>query len=292
MGIIRNLAINTHHIYWVHTLAQESVTIHKSIGSIYRLFSDFRKFHSFEMDFPVVIQFQVAIFRFFGMLPKKESLFVLKLWGWIVLLWSGFILVCCQAISIFYVETTNEIVEESILLCTTTSVGIKLALFYWNRKNLPKILCTLIKLNGRVYNEESIRTVEMVNTNCRRTSRIYFFSYLGSLVSVVLQLIFLDVNKRTWKSTGLVPSEFAQQPSVYYGVLIAEAIGNSFNCFLAATIDTYCFQLVSLLAGHIEALSVQLSEYGTDKEARESDPKKLRLLKFLEHFDLLDEYVA
>lgn len=276
---------HTRRIYFVHSVLK--IQLHSTIRLVQ--FTFFRKFNPFEMDSSAVIHFQIESFRFFGLLPKEDSLFVLKLWGWIVWGWSGFILVCCQAISVFYVKTTNEMVEELLLLCCTTTIGIKLAFFYLNRKSVPNILNILIKLNVRVYNEGSVRTVETVHTRCRQVSRIYYVLYIGSLVVLAIQLIFLDRSERTWKSTALVPTEFAQQPSVYYGVLIAETIGNALNCILAATIDTYCFLLISLLAGHIEAFSLQLSEYGISKAVKESNPKKLRLLKYLEHFNLLDE---
>lgn len=245
------------------------------------------------MDSSKEIDIQLRILKFFRILPDKVSEYltcVEKLWGLTSFLWSGLILVCCQAISVFYVETTDQMVKELILLCTTSTVAIKLALFYLHRKNLPNILNILDKLDARVYDENSIRAMEGVYSQCRQALAIYC-TYFVSLTAILLELIFVDRNERTWKSTALVPTEFAQQPSVYYGVLIIEGIGNALNCTLGYAIDTYSFSLINLLAGHIEALSFQLCQFGTSSDAVESRSRKLRLLKYHEHFNLLDEYV-
>lgn len=245
------------------------------------------------MDSSKVLHLQIVLFNFFGMLPKEGSSCILYLYTWIILLWSGLILVCCQAISVFYVETTNELVGELLLLCSTSSIGIKLLIFYWNRKNLPNILDILFNLDNRVNcNTNSVDKMESVQKRYHQITRIYYALYLGSLASLVFQLFYMNRTERTWKSTALVPTELAQQPSVYYALLLVEAIGNALNCILAVTLDTYCLQLIGLLAGHVEAFSLQLFQYGTKKEPIDSKSKKLRLLKYLEHFNLLDEYVV
>lgn len=244
------------------------------------------------MDSSEALKVQLGFLRFFGMYPDEDSPLFYKLWGLLIFLWSGPILVCCQAISIFYVQDTNRMVEELLLLCTTTTIAIKLAIFYLHRKNLPNMLNIFEELDAQIYNDESIRTMDNVFKNCRQMTSFFFFDYIGSVVAILTQLIFLTPSERTWKSTALIPHDFAQLPSVYYGVLFIEGAGNILNCFLAYTIDTYCFLLINLLAGHVEALSLQLAQYGTsiEKTRIQRPGQKLRLLKYMEHYNLLDEY--
>lgn len=246
------------------------------------------------MDSSKVIHIQLRILTSFGILPGDDSTCAKKLWGLTIFLWSGLLLVCCQAISVFYVESADQIAKELVLLSTTSTVAIKLALFYLSREHLPNILNILRQLDDRVQGRNSIRTMNAMYERCRLATTIYT-SYFVSLVSILVELFFLDRSECTWKSTALVPTDFAQQPSIYFSVLIIEGIGNALNCTLAFALDTYCFILISLLAGHIEALSFQLCRFGSPEEDEaevvESRPRKLRLLKYLQHFDLIDAYV-
>lgn len=241
------------------------------------------------MDSSQAIKFQLYTFKYCGLLPSKDSSCFLVLWGIITLLWSGAILVSCQAISVYYVQTTNELVEELLLLWTTSTVAIKIAFFYIHGQQLNNMLNILRKLDEKIKYPEEIRAIQSVYKQCNRGTKIYFPSYQLSLVSLCLQLLFTERLERTWKSTAPIHNDFAQLPIVYYSVLVIEAIGNGLNCTLSLALDTYCFIVVNLLAGHIEVLSLRIRQFGTPKEEQEPGPKRLRLLKYLEHFNMLVE---
>lgn len=243
------------------------------------------------MESSLLLKFQLRLFQAMGMLRAKDSSCFITLWCIIVLLWSGIILVCCQFISVFYVETTNQLVEELILLCTTSSIAIKLALFQIRRKHSPNILNILEKLDKRIKSIDDVSTLQTALNYCRRASGVYFVLYIGSIVALVFQLIFLNRDERTWKSTALVPTEFAQQPSVYYSVLVIQAIGNILNCVAALTLDSYCFILIGFLSGHIDVLAINLLQIGTMKNELKHGSKLLHLMKHLKHYNLLIEYV-
>ncbi|XP_055326595.1 odorant receptor 33c-like, partial [Sitodiplosis mosellana] len=117
-------------------------------------------------------------------------------------------------------------------------------------------------------------------------------SYIGSLPPLFLELIFLDKTECTWKSTALVPYDFAQQPIVYYSILVVQAIGNCLNCIIACTSDTFGFLLISLLCGHIEVLSLHLKKIGNFERRSANDSNRLRLLEQLNHHGLLTDYAT
>lgn len=236
-----------------------------------------------------MLKHQLRIFRILGMLRAENATCFLTLWCIIILLWGGIILVCCQAISVFYVKTTNQLVEELLLLCTTSTIAVKLVLFQMKRKHLSNILNILEKLDHRI--GDHISTIRISFNFCRRAAGIFFVTYFGSLTTLVFQLIFLSRYERGWKSTALVPNQFAQQPIVYYGILVIEAVGNFWNCISAFTLDTYDFILIGLLSGHIDVLSLNLSKIGTAKNSLKRSSRLLHLMKHLEHYDLLVEYV-
>lgn len=242
------------------------------------------------MDSTTVITNHMRTFRIFGMLPTMSSSYLYKLWGLITSFAAGIGLVTCQSLSILHVESTNDLINELLLLCTTSTVGIKIALFNSHRQHLLNILDIMKTADERIESVEDIGIMKNVSTSCRRINLIFLTCYIGSLPPLFLQLIFLDKTERTWKSTALVPNDFAQLSEVYYSVLAFQAIGNCFNCILALALDTFNFLLITILCGHIEVLSLHLKKIGKPNKRSASQKNRLKLLDYLNHYTLLTEY--
>lgn len=236
-----------------------------------------------------MISRQIRVFRLLGMLPGKNSNCLYSLWGSIVFFLAGIGLITCQAISILYVQSTNDLVKELLLFCTTSTIAIKIVLFYSHRQHLFKILDIMKTADKQIDNLEDVNAMKNVHAYCRLVMIAFLFCYLGSLPPLFLEHVFLDKTECTWKSTALVPYGFAQQPIVYHSILVAEAIGNSLNCIIACTLDSFGFLLISLLCGHIEVLSLHLKKIG-HFEGRSKNHSS-QLLKHMNHYNLLDEYV-
>lgn len=249
-----------------------------------------KKIHSyffFQMDSTPVIINQMRTFQAFGMLPGKDSTYLYTLWGIITFFLAGIGLITCQALSFFYVHSTNDLINELLLFSTTSTIAIKIILFNSKRKPLMNMLDIVKAADERIESDEDINTMKYVHTYCRRITIFYLFCYIGSLPPLFFQLIFLDRTERTWKSTALIPYEFAQQPQVFYSVLIFQAIGNTFNCIIACTLDTFNFLIISLLCGHIEVFSLHLKQIGNSKK----QSNRLQLLQHMRHYNLLTECV-
>ncbi|XP_031636934.1 uncharacterized protein LOC116349571 [Contarinia nasturtii] len=129
-----------------------------------------------------------------------------------------------------------------------------------------------------------------VYANCRRMTIIYTCMYTGAIMSLFSEVIFLERSDQTWKSTAPIPSNWAQQTHVYYGVLIFEAFSNSLNCAISWTLDTSSLKLVSLLCGHIEVLSLHLKQIGKSGKISKDNSNHVRLLAYLDHYKLLNKY--
>lgn len=224
-----------------------------------------------------------------GMLTTPNSSCFLKLWGVIAFIWCGIILVCCQSISVVFAINTNQLVEELLFLFTTSTIAMKLAFFQLRRQHSSNMLDILRKIDNRVKNHDDILTIRNTYRRCRRTTTTFYSMYLSSFTSLAIQLMFLDRLERTWKSTILVPSEFAQQPTVYYSVLILQIGGNFLNVISAASLDTYCFALLGLLSGHIEVLSSNVSKISNSKMEMKNISKPGHLMEILDHYNLLIE---
>lgn len=245
------------------------------------------------MDSTNVLKYQFRILRTLGIYTTSDSNRLLKLWGIIVFIWSGLILVCCQFISVIYAESSNGMIEEILFLLTTSSIPVKVFCFYIRIDNLSNILDILKMVDNQVENEDDILTMQKLYRRCRRITTTFYSFYLSTVMSLFVQLIFLEKEERTWKSTILVPFEFAQRSSVYHTVLFFQSIGNLLNCLLAVSTDTYCYTLLNLLNGHINILSTNISKIGdSNQEKRNSASKSGYLLKNLEQYNLLSMYVT
>lgn len=242
------------------------------------------------MDSTAVITKQIRAFRLFGMLPAKSPSYLYSLWGVIVFFLAGIGLVSIQSLSVFYVQSTNELVEELLLLCTTAHIAIKIILFNSHRQHLFEILDILKTADKEVENQDDINTMKSVYAYCHGVTILFVYGYIGCLPALLLQLIFLDRTQCTWKSTALVPYDFAQKPEIYYSLLAFQAIGNTLNCVTAWALDTFCFVIISLLCGHIEVLSLHLKKIGTERRSGNRS-NQTQLLKHLKHYNLLTEYV-
>lgn len=242
------------------------------------------------MDSTSVINKQLLSFRFFGLLPACDSSYFYHFWSLITFLMAGTGIVTCQLISIIYVPSTDDLVKELLLFCTTSTVAVKIILFHLKRRHFLNVLDILTKVDRRVETQNDVDIMLAPYANCLRISIIYSCVYIGAIVTLFFELIFLERSEHTWKSTAPIPSSWAQQPSIYYCVLIFEAICNSTNCAISWTLDTCSLKLANLLCGHIEVLSLHLKEIGREKKTSMENSK--RLLKYLDHYDLLAKLVC
>lgn len=238
-----------------------------------------------------VIKYQFFAFNIFGMLPDRDSSRFYKFWALIVFAVGGIGLVLCQSVSVLYIQSTDDLVKELLLLVTTATAAMKIALFHLRRSHLMQILKILQDADDKVKNQVDNHTMQRVFKNSRRITAIYTIFYLGSLLSLFLEIPFLDKHVRTWKSTALVPNDIAQNSFVYYGILILEIIGNSLNCIICLAIDSCGLVLINLLCGHIEVLALQLKKLGTKQTKFNSYQQflsnRLQLKKCIDHYDLL-----
>lgn len=236
-----------------------------------------------------VIHYQMRAFRLFGLLPAENLSFLYSLLGVLSFFIGGIGIVFCQILSILYVQSTDDLIKELLLFCTTSTVAMKIILIHLRRQHLLNILDIMKTTDKRVENYEDINKMKDVYAYCRRVTIFYSSIYIGAILTLCFEVIFLDKFECTWKSTALIPNDFVQQPTIYYSVLLFEAIANTLNCSISWALDTFSFLLISLLCGHIEVLSLHLKNIG-NLEKRSARQKK-RLLDYLNHYNLLYEYV-
>lgn len=242
-----------------------------------------------KMDSTSALNYQLRIFRFFGMLPEKQSNNFYKLWGLVVFVVSGIGLVTCQGISVFYIKSADDLVKELLLLVTTVGSAIKIGVFHLRRRNFINAMKILGNADGRVKDSNHNFTMQTIFKHSRRITIIYSVFYLGSLLSLFLELPFLERDARIWKSTTLIPNEIAQKPYVYYSVLIFEIIGNSLNCVTGLCVDSCGLILINLLCGHIGVLTSYLQKLGVQRRRSNCKTDRLELKECIEHYDLLEK---
>lgn len=232
------------------------------------------------MDSATAIKIQIRVFRMFGLLPSKDSGIVYSFWTLVIFFIGGISLVISQAISLLFATSINDLIEQLLLFCTTSTVTIKIAIFYLNRDVIFEMLEILRKLDQRLKTHQDIYIMENIYRICSRVSLFFVFLYSGTIASIYFQIPFLDREVLTWKSTSLVPYEFAQDPWVYYSVLASQALGNSLNCGISCAIDTYSTVLILLVTGHTDTLRSQLTGFG-------SETNKLQLIECLKYYEQL-----
>lgn len=241
------------------------------------------------MESSSMIKLQLQAFGLLGMLPNKDSSKLYKSWGIVVFLTGGIGFVLCEMISVFYVQSTDDLVKELLLLVTSTTVAIKLLLFHLNREHLISLLSILEKIDEKVGRLQENRIMANVYKNSRRITIVFFVLYMGSLSSLFLELPFLERNERTWKSTALVPNDFAQ--SNFYNLLIFEIIANTFNCLICFAIDSNSLIIMNLLCGHIDVLALQIRQLGTQQGRSNAISvhrfRRLQLKEFIDDYEML-----
>lgn len=242
------------------------------------------------MDSSSVIKYQLRAFRTLGLLPSSVSNIWYKMWGWIIFGVAGLGLLSCQALSILYVQSINDLVKELLLFGTTCAAAMKIALFELRSRNMNNILEILQEMDQKADNHSDISTMNKVYKNCRRISAINACLYLGSLVILFVEL-FMEREERTWKSTALVPKDFAQQPNIYYSVLVFQIISNSLCCVICLAIDTNSLLIINFLCGHIAVLATRIKSLGTEKGRSKAKSNSLHLQELINHYGLLTECV-
>lgn len=241
------------------------------------------------MDSTSLIINQLRAFRLLGMLSAKNSSYLYSLLGLASFFVAGIGFITCQGISILYVQSTNDLIKELLLFSTTVTVTIKIVLFHLRRQHLLNILDIIKAADNRIENHEDINTMNNIYMFCRRITIIYSSFYIGSIGTLFFELIFLDKPERTWKSTILIPNDFVQQSTIFYSILVFQAIANTLNCFVSWTLETTSFSIISILCGHIEVFSLHLKKFGNMKNESATHTKRFKLLDYLNYYNLLNE---
>lgn len=234
------------------------------------------------MDSSFVIKYQMKIFKIFGLRPSDPSNVLLFIWSFIVFVLAGLGLVISQGTSMLFASSLNDFIEQLLLFCTTSTVAIKILVFYFNQKGLTKALAMLRKADGNLKTHQDFDMMNDVYKICSRITIFYTCLYGGNILAIFCQLPFLAREELTWKSTSLLPYRFAMDPRVYYGVLISQAVGNSMNCAISWAIDTYGLLLTLLLSKHFEVLGLHFENCGSNAE-------EMRLIDCLKYYEKINE---
>lgn len=234
------------------------------------------------MDSSTVIKYQMKIFKIFGLRPSDSSNIFLFIWSFIVFILAGLGLVISQGISMLFASSLNDFIEQLLLFCTTSTVALKIIVFYFNQKSLTKVLLILRESDKNIKTGQDFDMMNDVYKICSRITTFYTIVYCGTISSMFCQLPFLAREELTWKSTSLLPYQCAKDPKVYYGVLISQAVGNTINCSISWAIDTYGLLLTLLLSKHFEIL-------GSHFENFDSNSEKVRLIDCLKYYEQINE---
>lgn len=234
------------------------------------------------MDSSTVIKYQMKIFKIFGLRPSDPSSVLLFIWSFIVFVLAGLGLVISQGTSMLFASSLNDFIEQLLLFCTTSTVTMKIYVFYFNQKSLTKVLVMLRKADGNLKTHQDFDMMNDVYKICSRITIFYTFVYCGTVSSMFCQLPFLAREELTWKSTSLLPYQFAKDPKLYYCVLISQAVGNSMNCAISWAIDTYGLLLTLLLSKHFEVLGLHIANVG-------SNLKEVQLIDCLKYYEKINE---
>lgn len=234
------------------------------------------------MDSSTVIKYQIKIFKIFGLRTSDPSSVSLFIWSFIVFVLAGLGLVLSQGISMLYASSLNDFIEQLLLICTTSTVAMKMIVFYCNQKSLTNALKSLREVDGNLKTHQDVDMMNDVYKICSRITIFYGCMYCGNMLSLFCQLPFMAREALTWRSTTLLPYQWAKDPTVYYSVLISQAIGNSMNCVISWAIDTYGLVLTLLLSRHFEVL-------GSHFEHFDSHSHKSRLIDCLKYYEQINE---
>lgn len=234
------------------------------------------------MDSSTVIKYQMKMFKIFGLRPSDPSSVLLFIWSFIVFVLAGLGLVISQGIAMLFASSLNDFIEQLLLFLTTSTVSLKMIVFYFNKKSLTKALLMLREADGNLKTHQDFDMMNDVHKICSRITIFYTCVYCGTISSMFCQLPFLAKEELTWKSTSLLPYQCAKDPRVYYGVLIFQAIGNSMNCAISWAIDTYGLLLTLLLSKHFEVLGSHFAHF-------DSNLGQVRLIDCLKYYEQINE---
>lgn len=214
-----------------------------------------------------LLKYHVAIFRWCGFWPYENGSCLYDCWSVLfsVVVAIGFPLT--QLVCVAFVDSMDQIVEHLVLSSTVVMASVKGFNVMIQKRKLVQMFSILAEMDENVAIEKANykKIFKNVAKNCNMMSYAFFVSYITSWSILVLQVIFSHVENREWSSTYLYPSAYWRQPSIYWGVLIFQAVSNLILCIEDAAVDTYAVVLLDILGGHIDVLKIQLREFGAER---------------------------
>lgn len=244
------------------------------------------------------LKLHVAIFRWCGFWPHENGSCLYDCWSVIfsVVVAIGFPLT--QLVCVAFVDSMDKIVEHLVLSSTVVMASVKGFNVLIQKRKLVRMFSILDEMDENVAIDKAkyIKIFKNVAKRSRMMNSAFLAAYITSWSILVLQVIFSRVENREWSSTYLYPSAYWRQPSIYWSVLIFQAVSNLILVIEDAAVDTYAVVLLDILGGHIDALKIQLREFGADRNDS-IDYKSLvhfcknyrSIIRYDDRYDVIDD---
>lgn len=211
------------------------------------------------------IKYHILIFKILGLWPSENDSIGYKMWTYIYCILFCFGCPASHLICVFYVESMNAIVDNLVLTSSIIIASMKAINVLLQKRKFVQLSATLKQMDYEISDPISQEKIKKITKQSHMIFFVFLSIYWSAWTNVVMQVLSASPEERIWLSTYLIPNEFLNQPNIYLGVLIYQAVANFTLCTLDVPLDTYGAILLHTLAGHVDALGHRLQKLGNDK---------------------------
>lgn len=216
-----------------------------------------------------VLRWHMGVFKLFGLWAPQNFSILYTIWSIICasLFYIGDPI--SQLMAVFYVSSVNGAVDHLVMTSTIIMAAIKGLNVLVRRKKLAELFRLMEELDQTVTPDEHERVFKQKFLDSDRLFFLFCINYIGSWICVGFQTIMAEPERRLYSSTYFFPNEFLNQPNIYFGGMIYQAMSNVVLVLVDIAADTYGASLLHVLGGHIDILCESLQRLGEDCDETE-----------------------
>lgn len=215
------------------------------------------------VDTSEVLALHIRIFKSVGLWPpdKRNCLNSLHMFLAFGVGAFGFSAILLGTIP--YVNSIKQVVDNLMISSSVVLAAIKGIIVYYNKPKLLQLIGMLKDLDTFITKNEEKSIITVILRDCKSIANMFLAVYISAWIVLAAHSVFaVDDRTKIWSSTTLYPFEFAQLRSVYWIVLIFEALANLLLCITDGMTDTYGAILSNILGAHIDVLGQKLNSLG------------------------------
>lgn len=218
------------------------------------------------MDPLKVLKHQIFIFKVFGIWSKNRK--VLNYFHiFFAFYFISIVFIITLLISLLFVNTMKQVIDHLIVLNSSILAFLKGLVIYFKHSKHMELFEIIEKLDveTNLQSRQELIIVRKVKKLSDILSYGFAACYVFAWISLAVQSIFGGSEQMFWPSTSFFPGEISENRMVFWVVFVFQAFSGLVLVFALFASDTYGIIMIIILNGHIDVLSLRISNLGYGK---------------------------